>query len=79
MLDLGIKVDASTRTIPAYFGGYLGENWTQAAEALDLSRADLVALAKQQLRRAHSCRPAAIAQAMSPRSAPMSLRLRARG
>ena len=31
---------------PAYFGGYVGENYRAAAEALDLSREDLVALAK---------------------------------
>lgn len=31
---------------PAYFGGYLTENYIQCAEALDLSRADLVKLAK---------------------------------
>jgi len=31
---------------PAYFGGYVGENYRAVAEALDLSREDVVALAK---------------------------------
>ncbi|MBM3116468.1 adenosine deaminase [Jeongeupia naejangsanensis] len=31
---------------PAYFGGYVGENWQACADALDLTRAELVQLAK---------------------------------
>jgi adenosine deaminase len=45
MLDLGLKATINSDD-PAYFGGYLGQNWTQTAEALDLSRDDLVTLAK---------------------------------
>jgi len=45
MLDLGLKVTLNSDD-PAYFGGYLGRNWTQTARALTLSREDLVTLAK---------------------------------
>ncbi|AOY00965.1 adenosine deaminase [Jeongeupia sp. USM3] len=31
---------------PAYFGGYVGQNWLACADALDLTRAELVRLAK---------------------------------
>ncbi|GHD64637.1 adenosine deaminase [Jeongeupia chitinilytica] len=31
---------------PAYFGGYVGENWQACADALDLTRAELVQLAR---------------------------------
>jgi adenosine deaminase len=45
MLDLGLHATVNSDD-PAYFGGYLGENWRQTAEALALSRQDLVTLAK---------------------------------
>jgi len=45
MLDLGLKATLNSDD-PAYFGGYLGENWTQTAKALDLSREQLVTLAR---------------------------------
>ena len=45
MLDLGIHATINSDD-PAYFGGYLGENWVQTATALNLSRADLVTLAR---------------------------------
>jgi adenosine deaminase len=45
MLDLGLKATINSDD-PAYFGGYLGENWRQIARALDLSKADLVTLAR---------------------------------
>ena len=45
MLDLGLKATLNSDD-PAYFGGYLGRNWTETAQALDLSREDLVTLAK---------------------------------
>jgi len=45
MLGLGLKATLNSDD-PAYFGGYLGENWTQTAQALGLSRAELVTLAK---------------------------------
>ena len=45
MLDLGLKVTLNSDD-PAYFGGYLGRNWTETARALALSREDLIVLAK---------------------------------
>ena len=34
---------------PSYFGGYLGDNFVAVAEALDLSRADLITLARNSI------------------------------
>ena len=45
MLDLDLKATLNSDD-PAYFGGYLGQNWVQTAQALDLSRADLITLAR---------------------------------
>lgn len=45
MLALGLKATLNSDD-PAYFGGYLGRNWTQTAEALSLTRDELIALAK---------------------------------
>jgi adenosine deaminase len=45
MLDLGLKATINSDD-PAYFGGYLNTNWHAIAEALDLSKEDLVTLAK---------------------------------
>lgn len=45
MLDLGLSATVNSDD-PAYFGGYLGENWRRAAQALDLTRDELVTLAK---------------------------------
>lgn len=45
MLDLGLRATVNSDD-PAYFGGYLGENWRAAADALDLSRDQLVTLAR---------------------------------
>jgi len=45
MLELGLKATVNSDD-PAYFGGYLGQNWTQTAEAVGLTRGELVALAK---------------------------------
>jgi adenine deaminase len=45
MLDLGLKATINSDD-PAYFGGYLNTNWHAIAEALDLSKDDLVTLAK---------------------------------
>jgi adenosine deaminase len=45
MLDLGLSATINSDD-PAYFGGYLGENWIQTAQALALSREDLVTLAR---------------------------------
>jgi adenosine deaminase len=45
MLALGLKATINSDD-PAYFGGYLGENWAQTAQALALTREELVTLAK---------------------------------
>jgi adenosine deaminase len=45
MLDLGLKATINSDD-PAYFGGYLGDNWLSVSQALDLTRDDLVTLAK---------------------------------
>ena len=45
MLDLGLKATVNSDD-PAYFGGYLGANWLRTAQALDLSKDQLVTLAK---------------------------------
>jgi len=45
MLGLGLKATLNSDD-PAYFGGYLGANWTQTAQALGLTRDELVTLAK---------------------------------
>ncbi len=49
MLDLGLKATINSDD-PAYFGGYLGENWRQTAAALNLSRDELILLAKNSFR-----------------------------
>ena len=45
MLDLGLKATVNSDD-PAYFGGYLGENWRATARATGLGRDDLITLAK---------------------------------
>jgi adenosine deaminase len=45
MLDLGLRATVNSDD-PAYFGGYLNDNYNAVAEALSLTRADLVTLAK---------------------------------
>lgn len=45
MLDLGLKPTVNSDD-PAYFGGYLNDNYRAAASALGLSRDDLVILAR---------------------------------
>ena len=45
MLALGLHATVNSDD-PAYFGGYLGENWLQAAGALGLTRDELVTLAR---------------------------------
>lgn len=48
MLDLGLKATVNSDD-PAYFGGYLLDNYLAVAEALDLSRAELVTLARNSI------------------------------
>jgi adenine deaminase len=45
MLALGLKATINSDD-PAYFGGYLAENWTAAARALDLTAEELATLAR---------------------------------
>ena len=45
MLDAGVVVTVNSDD-PAYFGGYIGENFRAAAAALELSREDLLTLAR---------------------------------
>ncbi|NLT92680.1 MAG: adenosine deaminase, partial [Actinobacteria bacterium] len=48
LLDAGVLVTINSDD-PAYFGGYLLENYLAAQRALDLGRADLVRLARNSL------------------------------
>ncbi len=48
LLDRGIRVTINSDD-PAYFGGYVLDNYVATAEALDLSREDLVALARNSI------------------------------
>jgi adenine deaminase len=45
MLDAGLCVTINSDD-PAYFGGYMNANFVQTVEALNLSRDDVVALAR---------------------------------
>ncbi|WP_044563501.1 adenosine deaminase [Azospirillum sp. B4] len=48
MLDLGVRATVNADD-PAYFGGYLLDNYLRAATALDLSRAQLIQLARNSI------------------------------
>lgn len=48
LMDLGVKVTINSDD-PAYFGGYIADNYIAIAEALDLTRADLTVLARNSL------------------------------
>ncbi len=48
MLDLGLNVTINSDD-PAYFGGYVGDNYIQAARALELGRDEVVQLARNSL------------------------------
>ena len=48
MLDLGLKVTINSDD-PAYFGGYVGDNYTKTYEALGLSLEQMVILARNSL------------------------------
>jgi len=45
MLDLGLKATCNSDD-PAYFGGYIGDNYVRTAEAVGLTQDDIVTLAK---------------------------------
>lgn len=48
LLDRGVKVTVNSDD-PAYFGGYIGDNFLAVAESLNLSRHDLAVLARNSL------------------------------
>jgi adenine deaminase len=48
MLDAGLRVTVNSDD-PAYFGGYVAQNYLEAAEALGLSRTELATLARNSL------------------------------
>ncbi len=48
LLDAGVVVTVNSDD-PAYFGGYLADNYAAAQRALGLSRADLAALARNSI------------------------------
>jgi adenosine deaminase len=48
LLDLGVKVTVNSDD-PAYFGGYILDNYVAVAEGLDLSRSDLVRIARNSI------------------------------
>jgi adenine deaminase len=48
LLDRGVRVTINSDD-PAYFGGYILDNYVAAAEALDLTRDDLVQLARNSI------------------------------
>jgi len=48
LLEQGLRITLNSDD-PAYFGGYLAQNFLVAAEALDLTRGQLVTLAKNSL------------------------------
>ena len=45
LMDAGVLVTVNSDD-PAYFGGYVGDNYLSIASALDLSRDDLIQLAR---------------------------------
>jgi adenosine deaminase len=48
LLDAGLNVTINSDD-PAYFGGYIGDNYVQTAAALRLARDDILALARNSL------------------------------
>jgi len=48
MLDAGLRVTVNSDD-PAYFGGYIAQNFLEVAQALELSRTDLAILARNSL------------------------------
>lgn len=57
MLQLGLKATCNSDD-PAYFGGYIAENFIRTAQVLNLSREDLVTLAKNSFTGAFLDKPA---------------------
>lgn len=48
LLNRGVRVTINSDD-PAYFGGYIGQNYIETAEALDLTRDDVVAIARNSI------------------------------
>ena len=48
LLDRGVRVTINSDD-PAYFGGYIGDNYIAAAAALGLSREEVVAIARNSI------------------------------
>ena len=48
LLEAGLKVTINSDD-PAYFGGYIAQNYLETARALDLSRAELKRIARNSL------------------------------
>jgi adenosine deaminase len=48
LLDAGVRVTVNSDD-PAYFGGYVADNYLAVAKAYDLSEADVAALAQASL------------------------------
>ncbi|NNJ48610.1 MAG: adenosine deaminase, partial [Acidimicrobiia bacterium] len=48
LLDRGVKVTVNSDD-PAYFGGYIGDNYLAVAEALDLSLGDIAQIARNSI------------------------------
>jgi adenosine deaminase len=51
MLDAGLRVTLNSDD-PAYFGGYMNENFMAVQQALDLDRAEIATLARNGFRAA---------------------------
>ncbi len=45
MLDLGLRATINSDD-PAYFGGYINQNYTQTAAAIGLTRDDIITLTR---------------------------------
>jgi adenosine deaminase len=57
MLELGLRVTCNSDD-PAYFGGYLADNFIRTAEAVNFSRDDIIQLAKNSFTGSFLDRPA---------------------
>lgn len=56
MLDLGLRATVNSDD-PSYFGGYLNDNFIRTADALDLSKADIVTLVTNSIEGAYLSAP----------------------
>ena len=56
MLDLGLRATVNSDD-PSYFGGYLNDNYVQAADAVGLTKADIVTLVRNGFEGAYLSKP----------------------